>query len=62
MDWWYWLIYVFWFVIGFAVLYAMAGSRGRNQFWWGIFGAIFFVIALVALLIAGPARDEGAPS
>lgn len=57
---WYWLVSIVWVVVGFAILYSMAGSRGRNQIGWGIFGAITFLIALIAILIAGPAKDRGA--
>jgi hypothetical protein len=45
-------------VIGFTVLFKMAQSRGRNPLGWGIFGAIAFLIALIAILIAGPADDR----
>jgi hypothetical protein len=49
-----------WIVLGFTVLYKMAQSRGRNPIGWGIFGAITFLIALIAILIAGPAESRSA--
>jgi hypothetical protein len=58
MDTTFWIIWAAWIVIGFTVLYKMAQSRGRNPIGWGIFGAITFLIALIVLLIAGPAGDR----
>lgn len=48
---------IIWAVVGFAVLYSMAKSRGRNPILWAIFGALTFVVALVVILIAGPSDD-----
>jgi ABC-type Co2+ transport system permease subunit len=53
-----WIIWIAWIVIGFTVLYKMAQSRGRNPIGWGVFGAITFLIALIAILIAGPSKDR----
>ena len=54
----YWIISIAWVVIGFTVLYKMAQSRSRNPIGWGIFGAITFLIALIAILIAGPSKSS----
>lgn len=54
------IITALWIVIGFVVLYKMAQSRGRNPLGWGIFGALTFVIALIAILIAGPSERRPA--
>ena len=62
MDTTYLIIGAAWAVIGFAVLYKMAQSRGRSPVGWGIFGAITFLIALIAILIAGPAEGRGTQS
>jgi hypothetical protein len=45
-------------VVGFTVLFKMAQSRGRNPLGWGIFGALAFLIALIAILIVGPTDDR----
>ena len=58
MDTTYLIIAAAWIVIGFAVLYKMAQSRGRDPIGWGIFGAITFLIALIAILIAGPSEGS----
>ncbi len=47
-----------WVVLGFAILYSMAKSRGRNPILWGLFGAITFIIALIVILIAGNSDDR----
>lgn len=62
MDTTVWIVWIVWIVLGFAVLYKMAQSRGRNPIGWGIFGAITFLIALIAILIAGPAKSGGTES
>lgn len=56
----YWWISILWIVLGFLILHGMARSRGRNPIAWGIFGAITFLIALIAILIAGPSKSRGA--
>ena len=53
-----WIFYALWAVVGFVVLYMMANSRGRNPILWGIFGAITFLIAVIAILIAGDAKES----
>jgi hypothetical protein len=53
-----WIIWAAWIVIGFAVLFKMAQSRGRNPIGWGIFGALTFLIALIVILIAGPSESR----
>jgi hypothetical protein len=45
---------------GFVLLFWMADSRGRHRVGWGIFGAVFFLIAVIAILIAGPSKDQSA--
>ena len=62
METWWWIVWVGWIVVGFAVLYTMAKGRGRNPILWGIFGAISFLIALIAILIVGPAKDTATPA
>ena len=51
------LVWIVWAVAGFAILYKMAASRGRHPLRWGVFGAVTFVIALIALLVAGTSDD-----
>ena len=52
------IIPIVWVVIGFTVLYKMAESRGRRPVLWGVFGAITFLIALIAILVVGPSDDR----
>lgn len=58
MQWITVLVAAAWIIVGFLVLSSMARSRGRNPVGWGIFGAIAFLIALIAILIAGPSEDQ----
>jgi hypothetical protein len=48
---------IVWAVLGFAILFSMAKSRGRNPVLWGVFGAIAFLVALIVILIVGRADD-----
>jgi uncharacterized membrane protein YoaK (UPF0700 family) len=52
------IVPVVWAVLGFAILFSMAKSRGRNPVLWGIFGALTLIIALIVILIVGPADDK----
>ena len=54
------VMWIVWAVAGFAILYKMATSRGRHPIRWAVFGAVTFVIALIAILIAGKS-DEFEP-
>ena len=54
----YWWVSVIWVMIGYAVLYTMAKSRGRNPVGWGFFGALTLIIAVIAILIAGPKKSS----
>ena len=56
----YWWVTMIWVVVGYVVLYVMAKSRGRNPIGWGFFGALTFLIAVVAILIAGPKKSTSA--
>jgi ABC-type Co2+ transport system permease subunit len=47
------VVTVVWAVAGFAILYKLATSRGRNPILWGLFGAVAFLIALIVILVAG---------
>ena len=52
--------YIVWAVVAvvfFAILYKMAGSRGRNPILWGVLGAAFTLVALIVLLVVGRSDD-----
>ena len=51
------IVWLVWAVAGFAILFKMATSRGRHPLRWGVFGAVTFVIALIAILISGRSDD-----
>jgi hypothetical protein len=55
---WYWFGGLLWAFVGFVVLFWMADRRGRHRVGWGIFGALFFLLAVIVILIAGPSKDQ----
>ena len=36
---------------------AVASRRGRSPLWWGLFGALLFVVALPVLLLSKPNEE-----